>query len=357
METRHLFIVTMLLVIFLNAYSQENSKRTTFNVFGHLEADADVDKNNKGDYYFSIGEHDFFLNSHLTDKISFLGENVIRYDSRTSTGFSASIERARLKFDYFKNHSFIVGKVHTPVNYWNDVYHHGRLFFPTVSRPMSFSYLIPLHNLGLGFQGQNLGKLNFGYDLFVGNGMGSNDVFDIGTGQSITLAFHLKPTDGMRLGASYYNDFLRNNTTGVHSGHSNSLATSSNKFRGALNYELYCFSFAYFLPKFEVLNESAFNITRTDSLGNAENYSNFIYLGYRVVDKCVTYISADYLDISVKDLHSLPRTDANFIIGARYEFSYLLNVKLQAGINRKMIGNGLQGNDAFNFRLQFAYGF
>ncbi|MFN6037139.1 MAG: hypothetical protein ACK452_01630, partial [Bacteroidota bacterium] len=293
-------IFLFFLVVSNLSYAQDGGNKTTFNGYGHLEVDADINETD-GNYYFQVGEHDFFINSQLTDKISFLGENVIRFDSKSSTGFSASIERARLKFDYYKNHSFLVGKVHTPVNYWNDVYHHGRLFFPTVARPLAFSYLIPLHNLGFGFQGQNLGKINFGYDVFVGNGIASTDNFDLGAGQALTAAVHIKPTDGMRIGASYYNDFLKSNVSGVHSGHSNSYPSSNNPYKGSMNFELACFSFAYFLPKFECLNEFSWNRTRTDSLGYAQNFSNFLYLGYRVKPKLVTYLAADYIDIADND--------------------------------------------------------
>lgn len=349
-------IFCLLYLVSVTTFSQNAEKKITFNGFGHLEADADF-TNKDGNYYFSIGEHDFFVNAQLNDKISFLGENVIRFDSKSATGFSASIERARLKFDYYKNHSLIVGKVHTPVNYWNDVYHHGRLFFPMVNRPMAFSYLVPLHNLGFGFQGQNLGKLNFGYDIFVGNGIGSTDNFDLGSTQALTFAFHIKPTDGMRIGASYYNDYLKNNTSGVHSGHSTSYASSTITYRKPLNYELTSFSFAYFLPKFECLNEFSWNQTYTDTLGFSQNFSNFIYLGYRVAPKMVTYLSGDYLDISSKDLHSFERSMATVLVGARYEFSYLINVKAQVGLTRNLHGHGSHGTDVYNFRLQFAYGF
>ena len=90
------------------------------------------------------------------------------------------MERARLKYEFREWLSVIVGKMHTPVNYWNDVYHHGRLFFPTIDRPRSFGTHVPIHTLGLRLQGQNIGKLRFGYDLVIGNGMSSNDVVTAG---------------------------------------------------------------------------------------------------------------------------------------------------------------------------------
>lgn len=114
----------------------------------------------------------------------------------------------QLKFDYFKNHSLVVGKMHTPVNYWNDVYHHGRFFFPTVDRPIAFSYLVPVHTLGLRLQGQNLGKIKFGYDLVAGNGISSTDFADSGVNTSAMAGVHIKPIDNFRFGISYYYDFI-----------------------------------------------------------------------------------------------------------------------------------------------------
>ena len=45
------------------------------------------------------------------------------------------------------------------------------ILFPSIDRPSSFSFVIPIHTLGLRLQGQNLGDLRFGYDVVVGNGL------------------------------------------------------------------------------------------------------------------------------------------------------------------------------------------
>ena len=163
---RHSFFI---IFIFCCGYSFSQREKVVVNGYGHMNYNYNNDLNKTTDptlSYFELGEHDLFVNSYFNDRISFLGEFVVRYTKGTPTYFSASIERARLKFDYYKNHSIIAGKIHTPINYWNDVYHHGRVFFPSIDRPTSFSYLVPLHNLGLQFQGQNLGKWNFGYGTF-----------------------------------------------------------------------------------------------------------------------------------------------------------------------------------------------
>jgi hypothetical protein len=57
----------------------------------------------------------------ITDKFSSLGKNVIRLDLKSATLFSTSIERMQIKYDYYNNQSLIVGKMHTPLNHWNNV--------------------------------------------------------------------------------------------------------------------------------------------------------------------------------------------------------------------------------------------
>ena len=80
-----------------------------------------------------------------------------------------------------------VGKMHTPVNEWNDAYHHGRLFFPTIDRPYSFGEFVPIHEVGLRLSGENLGAKRAFYDVVLGSGQSAgDDVFPSGV-QILTL--------------------------------------------------------------------------------------------------------------------------------------------------------------------------
>src|SRR6476660_2761938 len=158
---------------------------------------------------FGFGEQDLFITSAINDRISFLGETVFKYDSTENTDFAISVERVIITYNLYGNHNAVAGKIHTPLNYWNDSYHHGRVFFPTVDRPLLFSQrIIPLHTTGVGLEGRDLGKLKFGYNLFVGNGLGSAEVQDNDKDKSITAAFHIKPADRLRIGLSYYYDAI-----------------------------------------------------------------------------------------------------------------------------------------------------
>lgn len=361
----HFFVAKFIIATFLisnNLFCQEEMKRTQFNLFGHIEYDFDKLPTTDNSY-FSLGEQDFFITSKLTDRISFLGENVIRYDSKSPSYFIPSIERVQLKYDYFKNHSFVIGKLHTPVNYWNDVYHHGRLFFPTIDRPLAFSYLVPVHTLGIRFQGQNIGNIKFGYDLVTGNGISSTDFSDAGLNNSLMAGIHIKPFDNFRLGVSYYYDFIQGNFSGIHSGH----ATSTHQaaaliYKGGINYELFSLSVSYFSNKLEFLNESSLNKSGSDTLGIAINYSSFTYLGYKINSKITPYLCYDFVDVSNKDMHIGHLSRNKFILGCRYDVNYLMNVKLHVGVispNHSFIGGHSHnnGSNSYELKIQLAYGF
>ncbi len=350
----HYFVILVALLCFSALRAQRPN--TQFNGFGHVE--YSMDYTDHLDSYFILGEHDFFVTSRLTDKISFLGEYVIRFNSGSNTTFLPSIERSFVKFNYKNNHNLIVGKIHTPINYWNDVYHHGRLFFPTIDRPTSFSYLVPLHTLGLQFQGQNLGKLKFGYDVVIGNGIASSDVFNDNVDLAYTVAFHIKPKEGMRLGASYYRDFLDNNTSGVHSGHAGAKPNYSGpRYKGPLHFSLYSLSLANFTDTWEFLNEFNFNQTRTDSLGTANNLSNFLYAGYRIKEKHIPFVKMDYMDIAMNDLYNHPFRVNKVALGYRHEFSPFVNIKAQLEFYRYSKHNTSLPTKLTALEVQLAYGF
>jgi hypothetical protein len=349
----------IILLIISASAARAQSEKTKFNGFGHQE--YSIIRKDSVDSYFSIGEHDFFITGNLSPRISFLGEFVVRYNPASATGFLPSIERSFIKFNYINNHSLIAGKIHTPVNYWNDVYHHGRVFFPVIDRPLAFSFLVPLHTLGLQLQGQNLGVSGFGYDVMLGNGIASNDVFQGGFSPALTAAFHIKPVQGMRLGASYFYNHMNQNRTGVHIGHMLTTGGSSAKmYRGPLELQLLSASLAWFGKKMEFLNEFSYNLSRTDTLGTARGISEFAYAGFRINDHNVPYVLLDYINIGDNDLHVYPTEMLKIAFGYRYEFNYLINLKAQVEQNWSRRGNEPLIHDHlgnFGLRLQLAYGF
>lgn len=336
--------------------------KTQFNGYGHIEHQTDLAHEHDGLSNFLVGEQDFFVTSALNDKISFLGEYVIRYNSKSATSFLPSIERSLVKFNYYRNHNIIVGKIHTPVNYWNDVFHHGRVFFPVIERPIAFSHLIPLHTTGVQFQGQNLGNSNFGYDIVYGNGISSSEGLSGKWNPSITAAFHLKPKANFRIGASYHYTTVKDNIRGAHCGQLDPVSSgyTGSLYKGKINYHLLNASLQRYVGKLELLNEFTYNITRTDTLGAASNFSEFLYIGYRLNEKSVPFFHFDMMNIAANDLYTYPYRVSKIALGYRHEFTPFINLKLEADYQKfDRYKETISGADHshLTFKIQLAYSF
>ena len=120
----------MLLLFGENVLSQIINS-TRLQSFGHVDFETAINQDTVTTD-LRLGD-ELFLNGKFNDQLSFLGEITLNYSGHGN--YKLNIERIRLKYNYYKNHSFLIGKFHTPVNYWNDVYFHSRLFFPDNRSP------------------------------------------------------------------------------------------------------------------------------------------------------------------------------------------------------------------------------
>lgn len=303
-----IFLLGLILLYQVKTFSQT----TTIRGFVDIGASLEDDKTS-----FEFGEYDLFITSELSDHISFLGETVFEYDEEEEQ-FEVGVERVIVNYNYKGNHSILIGKHHTPINYWNDSYHHGRVFFPTVSRPLLFAaHIIPLHTLGVALQGLNLGRLRFGYNVMVGNGLGSGEFKDNDKYKSLTAAFHIIPVDNMKIGVSFYNDII-----------SEGALLYGTLIDQKINQHLYTASFAYFGSKFEMLVEGT-SLNNNSDESNTTAFAGYAYAGVRFYQKWVPYLRVDYLDFDEEKSY-LPNNDMNsFIGGLRFEMNYLTVFKLE----------------------------
>jgi hypothetical protein len=240
------------------------------------------------------------------------------------------------------------------VNYWNDVYFHARLFFPTIDRPMMFSKWIPVHTFGARIQGQNLGKYNFGYDLLVGGGMASEDMNDILGEISVTAAVHWKPIEGLRVGISFYNTSMDDASNMAALSHGDN-DPDAPVYDGPLDFQLINLSVAYFGERWELLNEFSNNRTKTDTLGVANNLSNYLYCGYRFKEKNIPFVAYDILYAGENDLHTKHFDRMKFVLGYKYEFTNSLNLKAQLVYHRN-IQQSTSLDPMIEFKIQMSYG-
>jgi hypothetical protein len=292
---------------------------------------------------FGFGEQDLFITSELNDRLSFLGESVFKFTLSTPTEFSVSVERVVIKYNIAGNHNLLIGKHHTPLNYWNDTYHHGRVFFPTIYRPLLFdANIIPLHTTGISLQGHDLGKLKFGYDFMIGNGLGSSEIVDNDKRKSITAAVHIKPAEGLRIGFSYYNDVISKGAT-LHDNTIINWKTNQNLFTGSV---------AYFGDKFEVLTEGTLGTNHTDTTGTRQTLASYIYAGYKIKEDWVPYVRLDQLHFQEGELFYHKNNTTSFVGGLRYNINYLAVVKVEYQHQHSEHGGNLN-----KFTAQVAIGF
>jgi len=171
----------------------------------------------------SLGQYALQLNSSLSPRWNFFGEFTAgaRADAGTgappATGFNAEIERAILRFDQSDAFKLSFGRYHTPINWWNNAFHHGLWLQSTVGRPEMTQFggrFIPVHFIGTLAEGEFPAKgLNLNYGIGLGNGRGAvtsrgGDAGDINNSKAYLVNLFVKPDKlyGLRLGGSYYRD-------------------------------------------------------------------------------------------------------------------------------------------------------
>jgi hypothetical protein len=174
---------------------------------------------------FSEGQFVLHLSSALSSKVSFFGElsMTARPDAGTGTppapGFNIEVERSIIQFqqnDYFKA-SF--GRYHTPINYWNETFHHGAWLQTTISRPEMAQFggsFLPIHFVGALVEGAvPAGGLNVNYNFGLGNGRSgvisrAGDWGDINNNRAWLVNLFSRPSAlyGLQFGGSVYRDLI-----------------------------------------------------------------------------------------------------------------------------------------------------
>lgn len=323
-NTKFTLVVLAILGLLLVSRQQSAAQRT--HIRGFVDAYTSYQK---GKLNFGLGEQDLFITSEINERLSFLGETVCKYSLDSPTDFDISIERIILKYNYAGNHSILIGKHHTPINYWNDTYHHGRVFFPTIDRPLIFSQgIIPLHTTGVSLQGQNLGQMRFGYDVMLGNGLGSGDIEDNNLFKSLTVAMHVKPRDGFRIGASLYHDVISKGST-VHN-HSGGTSTMlPNKVNQNIITGSIAFTDSIFSKEIELLAESSMAMNKSDSLGVQNAVASYAYAGIRLTEKIIPYVRIDDIRYKNNEVYFMNNDIQSYVGGIRYELNYLAVIKLE----------------------------
>ena len=163
---------------------------------------------------FKQGQFVLHLVSELSERFDFFAE--VSMTARDSE-YSAEVERSIIKFTYNDYLKISAGRFHTPVNWWNNAFHHGQWLQTTIDRPQMTRFggeFIPVHFIGAIVEGNiPSGAAHLGYVAGAGNGRGDNtarggDAGDLNNNRATLLKIFARPTRPYRLevGGSYYLD-------------------------------------------------------------------------------------------------------------------------------------------------------
>jgi hypothetical protein len=267
---------------------------------------------------FGLGQYDLFITSQLSKRVSFLGESVFEYDE----GFIVDVERVLISFRANEQLRVTVGKHHTPIGYWNNAYHHGALLQPTINRPQMFRFedeggVLPIHATGVLVSGREVSPLHLGYELLVGNGIGSAPTGDNDNAKSYAAALHSQVTSALKVGVSAYTDQIA----------ASALAQSGDPLAEDVSARLVGAFVSYFGSSLEVLTEyqRADNHGRTSDLrGRTDAY--YAYAGFRV-RSVVPYVRYDALRFPARDPYFVTDDFTMAMAGVRVDVAATVAVK------------------------------
>lgn len=147
-------------------------------------------------------------------------------------------------------------------------------------------------------------------------------------------------------GASFYYDKVSAGFEGHHGSHSTGGALP------AFTQMIYSGSLLYFKNNLELLSEGSMVTNDFDLTGSYSSFGSYVHAGYRVMPKLIPYVRYDLVDYDGKDMWFGGNSRQSFIVGARYEFSYLAVLKGEFQQTMPEIGD-----DSNMITLQFAIGF
>jgi hypothetical protein len=173
--------------------------------------------------------------------------------------------------------------------------------------------------------------MRFGYNVMIGNGIGSTDVAENDDAKSITASLTTKPFGSWHFGASFYRDKIDAGTM-IH-GTGNTLTENTTQ-------QLYTATAAHFGRRFELLAESTFALNETESTGTLNSNASYVYGGVRLNEKLVPYFRYDQLIYDDNEQYFDAVDTSSIIAGLRYEVSFLIVLKMEYQyIDRDAIGS------------------
>ncbi|MBI1807339.1 MAG: hypothetical protein HYR76_09850 [Ignavibacteria bacterium] len=173
---------------------------------------------------FALGQFDLFATSNINDRIDVLSELVFEAGEGSSE-IGVDLERIEIGYAFSDWLNIRMGRFHTPLGYYANAFHHGRIMESAIDRPMLLEFedaggLIPAHAVGIWGRGQvfpTFGVLKYNAGVVTGekisvdeHSLAINLNTDDNTNKAIFASLAVEPTvlNNIGIGGSLYNSIV-----------------------------------------------------------------------------------------------------------------------------------------------------
>ncbi len=323
--------------------------------FGHMQYDyskSDFSDDTAGDTnHFTTGAIDLFITSKISDKISFLTETGFELEEGGASVLD--VERVLLKYEANDKLNVSIGRGHTALGYWNQIFHHGRWLQTTTDRPIIYHFeddagILPIHYVGLEFSGtfdMPGGALSYVSNLANGRGQIEDDITlveDHNDSKMAGLMLTYKPVavEGLGFGVNYIHDIIP--------------ARADTANRGdEIDENISGAHIFYLKDPFEIIMETQLiNHFNHATILRDETVGGYGQLAYRM-GKYKPYLRFDWLNISDRDpfFEGLIEDETSHTLGLRYDLTTFSALKFEY---RHVDKDNSQSNEA-TIQSSFAF--
>lgn len=314
---------------------------------------------------FMLGQFDLFASHEIGDKTRAFVEYVFETDGNAIV---TDLERLSVQRAINDNLSIAAGRFHTPIGYWNNVYHHGALLQDTTGRPSFLDFedggaaILPTHIVGLLASGKiTSGDLTWGYDIAFGNGgsintdnaaidreMEVNNAGDPNESKALAVRIGVEPENSnLKFGVSYVDNEI------AESG----LLSSEGVAQGEtlVAQKIYGIDLRYQRDQFDFLAE-AYQFSNGNKTGTMETHTAtawFAQAGYQTTAnaKIVYRYETTAFDVDDEYFSILGRTQySHHVLALRYDLDESNALRFE--VNRAM---PKAGDDETTYTVQWAF--
>jgi hypothetical protein len=327
MKNNYSFRLSVLITFFCFFVFESQAQDFQVAFFGHAGYTAKFNHGSQPDQNaFNSGGVDALVSSQLTDRLSAICELFTGYRGDGANSVSMSIERLNFKYQVNDFVNVRIGRMYTPLGFWQSRYSQAQFFQPTINAPYAVRTkydkgIIPTNSVGLQIDGENIGKLRFGYYLMVDNSSGAPSLNTDNTNfKAFTGKLKIVPVDNLELFVSGRYDEIAAGSTSLQGNPINE-TTRQSIYNVGLVHIAQGSNLEYAAEYYHVTNDMAIN-------GVTENDFAYAYLGYKI-KKFTPYVQPDLLNFDVKELYFEQNNLRGLVVGGRYALSPASVIKVE----------------------------